>query len=265
MEMRLMEHAVFPAQAGDITDRMASAVEMLAGKIDRPLLGVGLALGSGWDISLKDGLQARLNIPVFAAADAAADAMVFYRFSSHEKFVCLSVTEPGPIPCPDGGVRAGVMVGDTLMGGADGCVPMGSMVRKNIKLADIVSLPAIRRRIREELGAECRTLADVRDACLSAPTGSELLSEIFCPLIDAVCNTALAVRPEALVLDHGLADFGGELLDYFSSMLRLRLGDDAPAILPCRFGPENTLYGAACLVLEEVFKGTVGYDIFFKE
>ena len=265
MELKLLSRVVCKIDAGNIVDQLASTVTALTEPLHRQLLGIGLALGAGWDSSLKILLAERLRIPVFSASNVAADAATVARFTSYENYFCLSVTPTGPAPTADAGVRGGIVVHHVLLGGSDGCTPLGQMTRNGSRLADMVSVPAICRHINETLGSECRTLADVQIACLENSTGNAALCDAFGPLMEMVSNICLATRPEALIIDASLAGFGEDLREYFFSRLHIRLGDSAPIITSARFGMDTTMYGAACLVLEEVFSGTLGYDLFFKE
>lgn len=265
MELKLLNQTVRKVEPGNSVDGLAAAIASLMEPLEQPLLGIGMGLGAGWDSSLGIQLSERMGLPVFASSDVAADAMVVSRFTNYTSYFCLSVGAVGPIPTPDAGVRGGIVVGGTLLGGSDGCSPLGQMTRNGSKLADIVSAPVICRRCNETLGTECRTLADVQEACRNNPAANAMLCEIFATLMDTVCNICLATRPEALVMDASLSGFGEDLREYFFSRLAVRLGDNAPIVTAARFGEENTMYGAACLVLEQIFQGGLGYDLFFKE
>lgn len=264
LELAVLERTTISISPETAVDQTADAVAGMW-KTGRPLLAAGLALGAGWEFSLGIELSERLGIPVYTASNVAADAMVVSRYTGHRNYFCLSLNEVGPFPAPDAGLRGGIVVDGTLLGGEDGCTPLGRMVRGNAKLSDTASAAAICRRCSEQLGRPCRTLAEVQDACKGNPAAAGMLSDIFSGLVDIVCNLALAARPAALVMDGGLAGFGEDLEEYFFSRLHARLGEMAPIITPAHFGAENTMYGAACLVLERIFRGELGYHLFFPD
>jgi len=265
MELKLLNQAVRRVEPGESVEALAAALSFLMDPLGQPLLGIGMGLGTGWDTSLGIQLSERLGLPVFAVSDVAADAMVVSRFTDYSNYFCLSVGAAGPMPTPDAGVRAGIVVGGTLLGGPDGCTPLGQMTRNGNKLADVVSTPAICRRCNDTLGTDCHNLTDVQNACRDNPAANAMLCDIFGSLMDTVCNLCLATRPEALVLDASLTGFGEDLREYLFSRLNVRLGENAPIVTAARFGAENTMYGAACLVLEKIFQGVLGYNLFFKE
>ncbi|MDD6032406.1 MAG: MarR family transcriptional regulator [Oscillospiraceae bacterium] len=265
MELKLLKQTTRKVEPGNSIDTLAAAIASMMESLEQPLLGIGMALGTGWDSSLGIQLSERLNVPAFAMADVAADAAVVARFTNFESYFCLSVGQAGPMPTADGGVRAGIVVHNTLLGGPDGCCPLGQMSRHGGRLADVASAPAICRRCNEALETDCRTLSDVQAACRENPSGNPILCEAFGPLMDMVANLCLATRPEALIINADLAGFGEDLREYFFSRLNVRLGDSAPIITSSHYGTDNTMYGAACLVLEKIFRGDLGYDLFFKE
>ncbi len=264
MELALLEHEVLQVSPEMALDQTINVISGM-GAAGQPLLAAGLALGAGWELSLGVQLSDCLGIPVYTVANVAADAMVVSRYTSHRNYFCLSINEVGPLPSPDAGVRGGIVVDGTLLGGEDGCTPLGMMVRGGSKLSDTASAAAICRRCSEQLGVPCRTLAEVQAACKGNHAAAGVLSDIFSTLMDTVCNLALAARPSALVMDNALAGFGEDLQEYFFSRLHARLGELAPVISTAHFGLENTMYGAACLVLEKIFQGEIGYRLFFRD
>lgn len=265
MELKLLNQTSRRVEPGGSVEALAAALSFLMDPLEQPLLGIGMAVATGWDTSLGMQLSERLGLPVFAVSDVAADAMVVARFTNYSNYFCLSVGAAGPVPSADAGVRAGIVVNGTLLGGPDGCTPLGQMTRNGNKLADVVSAPAICRRCNETLGTECYSMADVQHACRDNPAANAMLCDIFGTLMDTVCNLCLATRPEVLVMDISLTGFGEDLREYLFSRLNVRMGEHAPMMVESRFGADNTMYGAACLVLEKIFQGALGYDLFFKE
>ncbi len=266
MELKLLNQSIRQLEPGNAAESLSTILHSLMEPLDQPLLGIGMALGTGWDSSVGYQLSEMMNLPVFAMSDVAADATVISRFTNYTNYICLSMGALGPAPSIDGGIRAGIVVNGTMLGGPDGCVPLGQMSRiGGGRLADVISQPILFRRCRETLGAECRNLSDVRFACKDNPAANAMLADLFAPLMDMVANLCLATHPEALILDAGLSGFGEELREYCFSRLAAHLESDVPVVTAARFGTENTMYGAACLVLEQIFQNGLGYQRFFQE
>lgn len=265
MELKKLGQSECSVGDSDSIDQIVSGVMTLVKNSGRSLLGAALALGPGWSSTLGEPLKTKLNVPVFTASSAAADAYAVARSAEYKRFLCLSIAPAGPVPAPDAGVRAAAMADGVLLGDPNGCIPLGQMTEKNRPLAEVVSIAAICRHISSTLGAECRNLSEAQKACWNSSDAAAALSELFKPLTDAVCNICMVVHPEALALDHRLAGFGKKLADDLFSKLYARLGNDAPAVISPAYGSDTTLFGVACMVLEKVFNDTLGYDIFFKE
>lgn len=265
MELKLLQQFTCQIDPASVVRDMADAVSSLAHSSGRTLLGIGLALSSDWDLSLQKALSEKTGLPVFAAADAAADIAVISRYADYERFVCLTLSSSEAAPAADGGLRAGIMAGGIPLGDPGGCVPFGQMTCRSGKLADLVSIPALCGRTCDLTGIECHTLADVQNVCCNAPNGAEILQTLFDPLADTVFNLCLIARPETLILGGGFNGFGQALREYLFSRLHSRLGERTPAVTAFRLGSDTTFYGAACLVLEQVFTGALGYELFFQE
>ena len=223
----------------------------------------------GWvEIALKERLERKIGLPVFADNDANCMAYAEWKQGAAKGLnhvVCVALGT---------GVGGGIIANGKMIRGAKfaaGEIGQTSIDHKG-RRGHYGNIGALEDYIgNNEIAADAmaaykavgipKDLEDCTPAALSEaarhgdPVAIGRWNEIGRMLATAMMNTCWLLNPEAIVIGGGVAKAGDLLFDPFREHLLAQLSDpfkESLAILPAAFGSEAGAIGAAALALDEM-------------
>lgn len=272
-----------------ITEKLAQLTSQLRGTTDKKIIGVGIsAIGplnttAGTilnppnffgicDFPIVRILEEQMNVPVFLQNDMNAAALAEKYFGlAHE------VSNFGYIGISNG-IGAGIVIDDRLFEGTRGFSgEIGHMVidvhgelchcgNKGC-LETLISTPKIIQRFQNTFNRNFDSFEQVCCFCEIESQAADLLADICENLSMGLINYCNMFDPEMVIVGHEGASLTDEQLSRIANRVNHGILGNRSANLvnfqKSSFGTLAPLYGAAVVVLKQIFDGNLIYDKLF--